>query len=373
MNSINLSLSLLFLTGSVLLAEPGAVALPDSTTPAVGTTVPANDPLVEVLPILKKDYPDFPSLNYKPGDKLEDLVARSNGGISLISQDSGASTPIVTATLPEGVVYCRAASFTPKKSWADLAAEWKDEVQGNHSNGVILDLRSNETPQDIQGAAQMLALLAPDDKALARYKPITDTGGSAPVPAYSAPETAICGPVIILTDQRTTGAAEVLAACLKADGALVLGGQTAGKGAALTEQTLSSGKILRYIQGHINLADGSDLWGRPVAPDIAVTVDNRTEKAALVLIKHNDVLDVIGESPDRHLMSEAALIKGQDPEWDAYLASLEKKPALLSLPIIHDETLISALDSLKAIQVSQRRPETSTTTDATPPVTTSVQ
>ena len=108
-------------------------------------------------------------------------------------------------------------------------------------------------------------------------------------------------------------------------------------------------------------------------PDISLPVNDRTEKGALILIAHHDVLDVIGESPDRHLMSEAALIQGEDPEWDSYLASLEKKPVLLSLPVIHDEALISALDSLKAIQVSQRHSETSTQTALASPTTTSVQ
>jgi hypothetical protein len=75
-----------------------------------------------------------------------------------------------------------------------------------------------------------------------------------------------------------------------------------------------------------------------------------------VLIKDNHILDVIQESPERHRLSEATLVQGQDPEWDDYLASLEQKPFLLSLPVIHDVVLITALDSLKAIQLSQRSP-----------------
>jgi hypothetical protein len=103
-------------------------------------------------------------------------------------------------------------------------------------------------------------------------------------------------------------------------------------------------------------------------------VDDHTEKAALTLIKDNQILDVIQESAERHRMSEASLVQGQDPEWDDYLASLEGRPVLLSLPVIHDVVLISALDSLKAIRLSQRpSPPAQATADASPSASTSVQ
>jgi hypothetical protein len=116
-------------------------------------------------------------------------------------------------------------------------------------------------------------------------------------------------------------------------------------------------------------------WGHPVVPDIALKVNDRTEKAALVLIRDNHISDVIEESAERHRLSEASLVKGQDPELDDYLASLEKGPVLLSLPVIHDVVLISALDSLRAIRLSERLSTEATTTAkvSTPATTSSVQ
>jgi hypothetical protein len=72
-------------------------------------------------------------------------------------------------------------------------------------------------------------------------------------------------------------------------------------------------------------------------------------------------------------MNEASLVKGQDPEWDEYLASLEKGPVLLSLPRIHDTVLIGALDSLKAIRLSQSSIPAQVTAKVSPPATTSIQ
>jgi hypothetical protein len=102
-------------------------------------------------------------------------------------------------------------------------------------------------------------------------------------------------------------------------------------------------------------------------------VDDRSERAALTLIRDNQILDVIGESPERHRMSEAALVQGQDPEWDDYLATLERKPVLLSLPVIHDVVLISALDSLKAIRLSERTQTAPVGADTVNPASASLQ
>jgi hypothetical protein len=180
-------------------------------------------------------------------------------------------------------------------------------------------------------------------------------------------------PIVVLTNNLTSGAAELLAASLKKDGALVIGRPTAGKAAIFEEQTLSTGQILRYATSDVQLDDGTSLLGHPVTPDVCLNVDSHNEKGALVLIAHHNVMDVIGESTPRHLMNEASLIKGVDPEWDEYLASLEKKSVLLSLPVIHDQVLISAMDSLKAIQVSQRHTDAPTQTAQSSQTATSVQ
>lgn len=361
MNTLQLiSLSLL-LTGQVLLADPAAVV-----------SVPAADPIAEALPILQAGYPDFPALHYQPGEKLEDLIARSNGGISLVAPDAPPPTPIITTTLPDGSVYWRLASFTPKKDWAELGTELQNDSQNGANGGAVLDLRSNEAPEDMRGASQIMSFFVPGDTSLKRYH-LKNVEGNHLVADDLTVDTHFHGPLVVLTNQRTTGAAEVLAASLKADGALVVGAQTAGKGASFSEWKLSSGKILRFVAEHVRLADGSDLWGHPVVPDIALTEDEHTEKAALMLIRDDHILDVIQESAERHRMSEASLVQGQDPEWDEYLASLEKGPVLLSLPSIHDIVLISALDSLKAIQFSQRPAPAQATASASPPATTSIQ
>ncbi|MCE0522419.1 MAG: S41 family peptidase [Methylacidiphilales bacterium] len=344
MNILKLTLpSLLLLAGPLLLAEPPTVAPPN----------PA-DPLAEALPILQAKYIDFQALNYKPGDHLSDLIARSGGKITLTAPETAsAPDPIITVTLPDNILYWRLASFTPEKSWADLGTQL--EQASSSATGIILDLRSNVAPDDYHGVAQVVGLFDPEDQTLFGYEA---AGGDHGV---RIPDHPFRAPIIVLTNHETTGAAEALAACLKADGALVVGRVTAGKMGIFAEQKLSSGQVLRYVTGPVGPSEPSAgmerhslAWDQPVAPDIGLTVNDHAEKAALTLIKDGQILDVIQESAERHRISEASLVHGEDPEWDSYLATLERKPVLLSLPLIHDVVLISALDSLKAIRFSER-------------------
>ena len=350
------------------------------TGPAFGSdspvTTPARpvDPLVEALQVLQAQYIDFKSLNYKPGDHLSDLIARSGGKISLVAPDAeSAPLPIITATLPEGVLYWRLASFAlpAGKGWPDLVAQLKPAGV----RGIILDLRSNLTPDNYAGANQLRSFFG------SPYEP----GATRTEPDEQPITQLFPYPTIILTNNQTTGAAEALAGFLQAAGALVVGRATAGKVAVFQEYKLSNGQVLRYVTATPGSNDPADLfkfrtevplWGHPVVPDITVNVDEHMEKAALVLIKDNQIDDVIQESAQRHRLSEATLVQGQDPEWDGYLASLEQKPVLLSLPVIHDVVLVRALDSIKAIHLSEQTspaPATANAANASMPASASIQ
>jgi hypothetical protein len=355
-------LSLFALACPAVWAEPPSV--PSPTTP---------DLLAEALPILQAKYVDFKALNYKPGDTLNDLITRSDGKISVKTPEIGftpfpiLTTPL-TATLPDDTLYWRLASFArpPGKKWPDLAAELKQASV----SGVILDLRSNSTPDDYEGAEQILSILRPAPTPPKALETIDD----------SRSEPLVIPPlIVILINGRTVGSAEALAGFLQADGALVVGRTSAGQVGIFQEDTLSSGQVLRYAATGPDPAlvfkfrSQAPRWGQPIVPDLALTVDDQNERAALTLIKDNQISEVIQESAERHRLSEAALVQGQDPEFDDYLASLERHPVLLSLPVVHDTVLISALDSLKAIRLSQRPLPAEATANASLPSSTSVQ
>ena len=341
MKIINVTFAAIWLAaGGGLIAEPAAAP----TAPSAASA-PVADPTAEALPILQAKYVNFADLHYQTGDHLSDLTARSEGKISLVSPESSTPTPILNAVLPDGIAYWRLGSFTPKKDWASVAGDLKSMIDTQHVFGAVLDLRANAS-DDYAGAAQVLSLFVPNDTSLLRYAVQVKTP-ETPAPVLAQPH--FSGPIIVLTNDQTANAAEALAGCLKSDGGLVIGRATAGTG--FEEAKLSNGEILRFA---VPLSPQiGDTMIRPVTPDIAMNVDDRNERAALTLIRDDHVLDVIQESAERRRMSEASLVKGQDPEWDAYLASLENGRVLLSLPRIHDPVLVTGLDSLRAIRLSE--------------------
>ena len=243
------------------------------------------------------------------------------------------------------------------------------------AEGIVLDLRSSVAPDDYAGAARLAGFFVPNQKALFSLVPEAASADSVQTFRSAASGPLFHQPVVVVTNRQTTGAAEALAACLKAQGALVVGRATSGKAADFAEQKLSTGQVLRFAVARVRLADGADLWNHPVVPDISLTVNDQTEKAALNLIGQNGVLDVIREASERRRMSEAALVQGDDPEWDEYLEAHEKKtkPLHPAAAPVQDVVLINALDSLKAIEVSQRRAAPSSGGETAPDAPSSVR
>jgi len=368
MRAIPFKVKFVFMAGLLLFAGPMLKAEPSATT-----TPRSPDPLAEALPILQAKYADFQALQFKEGDKLGDLMARSNGKIYLCEPEP-TPTPIITAFLPGNIIYWRLSSFTPETSWADLSAQF-DQWTGQGAEGIILDLRSNTAPDDYAGAARLADFFTPNQTTLFSFMPGSGAANSEQVFRNDAPGPVFHLPVVIMTNRQTDGAAEALAACLKVQGALVVGRTTRGRAADFAEQKLSTGQVLRFAVAQVRMADGTDLWKHPVNPDISLVVNDQIEKAALDLIGQHGVLEVIRETAERHRMSEAALVQGKDPEWDAYLASREKKPETnhSTAPSVQDVVLINALDSLKAIQVSQRHTTTPSDGGAAPEASASVQ
>jgi hypothetical protein len=298
----------------------------------------------ELLALLRANYVDYDKIPSKGAD-LHEIIAESRGGLS-VAPATVSAIRMYAADLPGNVIYWRAGSFTPATSWNDLAAHTNRATAG--ASGLILDLRSNTTPDDFEGALRVASFLLKGQPGLNFRQ---DTFHPA---AFSTAEVLRGQPtVIVLTNHATRGAAEILAASLQAHGALVMGGATEGKAAIFSEVPLGSGSVLRYATSHVYLADGTDLWDRPVVPDVTTRTNARDEAFALSLIDQEKVSEVIGEVAARHRMSEAALVAGQDPEQDAFIASREGIAPAPQASVTRDIALVEAMDSLKAIRVLQ--------------------
>jgi hypothetical protein len=343
------------LLATVVQAEPTPAPKPDV------------DPLAEALPLLQTGYVDFAKLQATPKDHLADLVTRSAGGISVDPTTAPAvSVPILTALLAPDTIYCRLSSFAPAAGWADFTSQL-DKWLGASPQGIVLDLRSNGAPDDFDGAARVAGFFM---AAGAPLFTIQDAQGHSHNYVSSGPDPLVLTqPIAVLIDHRTAGAAEALAACLRDSGALLIGEKTMGRGALFTDAPLSGGQTLRYATGRVLMADGTSLWNNPVVPDICLPMDDKKEQAVLGLIGQNRIAEVIQEASRSHRLSEAALVRGEDPEIEAYLPSTGKKQAGAPQDIV----LVNALDGLTAIRLSRRTPDPAAAEVASPEIPSAVQ
>jgi carboxyl-terminal processing protease len=164
---------------------------------------------------------------------------------------------------------------------------------------------------------------------------------------------------VVLMNGRTAGAAEAFAAAMRASGgAILLGRSSAGQAALFQENKLGSGRYLRLAVGRVALADGTQLYGKPVSPDIDIYINDDKEKEALQdETTHTDAAPLVLELPARGHLSEAALVRDETPELDEALADQlhDNKPADgKDHTQLQDIALMRAMDVLRTIDLSQK-------------------
>ncbi|HMJ88683.1 MAG TPA: S41 family peptidase, partial [Candidatus Acidoferrum sp.] len=170
------------------------------------------------------------------------------------------------------------------------------------------------------------------------------------------------GPVTVLVNHFTAGAAEALAAVLReTDVALIIGTNTAGLASATKDFPLSNGQTLRVATQPLKLANGGELLS--LKPDILVEVSPDDERAYFVdayrMLPRSGFegsntnvvsLSITNKGPRRRI-NEAELVRmsreGIDPDEEAK----SSRPATPGKPVIADPALARAVDLLKALAI----------------------
>ena len=170
--------------------------------------------------------------------------------------------------LPAGMGYMRAAGVFPGAA-AEIAAAL-DKWQAAGAFGAILDLRG------ANGAAaeEVPAVAARFVPAGATVYALSDRQGREISAAKAAPPPAAPLPLMVLVDEETTGAAELLAAVLAGGvkGAMVIGRETAGDPLIREPRQLSTGGYVLLAARRLATADGAIYAGaNGVAPDVVIT------------------------------------------------------------------------------------------------------
>lgn len=148
--------------------------------------------------------------------------------------------------------------------------------------GLIVDLRYFRDGNNFEGAAMVAGLFTDPGTPLFS---IQDLARAQKIFKTQRQPLAIDRqfPIIVLVNQYTRGAGEVLAHLLRDRcQALLVGQSTAGEGGLYTETQLSSGRYLRLASTRVTLADGADLIGRPLHPDVKIPVTPQQDVKAYV-------------------------------------------------------------------------------------------
>jgi C-terminal processing protease CtpA/Prc len=147
---------------------------------------------------------------------------------------------------------------------------------------------------------------------------------------------------VVLIDQDTRGAAEVLAATLRDNAkAMLVGSQTAGAAVEFEEFLVGAGRSVRVAVAQALVPKSGALFPKGVAPDIAVRLDRETrDKIFDQTTKDGATQFAFDVEPPR--MNEAALVANTNPEITE--DSREK-----ASPALRDTVLQRAVDLVTAI------------------------
>ena len=297
---------------------------------------------------LRKDTLSYDELNRAA---LSGLLARLGNGADLVTQpfdrsesEKGPALRLVSEMLSSEIVYVRPASL----SGSELKAF--DSVLGGFqrspANALVLDLRCPGGVDSFRNAADFASRFLPSGTPLFSTERPSDSG----VPqAYSSRRGHIWKKqTVILVDQDTCPAGEVLAACLREHlGALIVGENTTGRTVEFEEIPLGASGVLRYAVAEVVLNDGTQLFDGGVAPDVVSKLDRNAKLSCLVAAQMDGVRTYVFES-ERARLNEAALVAGTNPELQDQLVQSERVTAQPASPPHRDTVLQTAVDILAA-------------------------
>ncbi|CAA7599599.1 C-terminal-processing peptidase S41A [Acididesulfobacillus acetoxydans] len=189
------------------------------------------------------------------------------------------SEPEVTGQLLDGHIgYLQVSVFGSAVPQA--FAQAASGLQKKGADAWIVDLREN--PGGYLAAALALAADFIPGEAVVRVQ--TRTGGTQTLVASQKGLVRIHGPVILLTDENSASASEVLTAALKDhDAAFVLGEKTFGKGSVQQIYPFADGAALKMTIAHFFSPAGHPINQVGIKPDLSVDPALAKEAAELLL------------------------------------------------------------------------------------------
>jgi len=269
------------------------------------------------------------------------------GGTTGTTLSSDTAEPVKSAVLESNVAYLRVGEV--ESGLADkMNAAYHALAATNKVAGVALDLRFADG-NDYAAAIAVAALFTAKKTTLLEWgKEVGE------LPPAGDP---IPGPLVVLVNGETGGAAEALAAALReADAGLIIGNPTAGLAMTTRDFPLKNGERLRIAMNPVKLGNGVAI--SHVAPDIAVTVSPDDERAYLknpyLTLVQNNASATVGTNdflPSVDHTSEADLVQEKIKDGDDAGATVPAHVKSQAKPVIQDPVLARAVDLIKGLAI----------------------
>ena len=221
------------------------------------------------------------------------------------------------------------------------------ESRSRNVEGLVIDLRTVSEDSDYDLANSIISRFVGNGEPT--FDLITK-GTTEPKKFTSQLNPLYQGPIAVLVDTQTAGAAEVIAGVLKTkERALLIGQTTAGR--AVKYKTEPLGNLLVSVaESEVQITGLPLIFPAGLVPDIAVNVAQDTENQVLAE-SDSGPLDPYINDEGRPRLNEAALVNGTNPELDTYEEQEADKPSRTQLK---DECLQHAIDFLITLSLYKK-------------------
>lgn len=236
--------------------------------------------------------------------------------------------------LDDKIGYIKINQFQEQTS-NDLAAALR-KMEEEKAVGLVLDLR-NDPGGLLNSAIDVSSQFLPKGK-LVVY---TKTRSGEKQEFFTDRDTHFTQPMIVLVNQGSASASEIVAGALKDwNRAVVMGTLTFGKGSVQTVIPLSDGSGLRLTTAKYYTPSGKSIQNTGITPDIIVKLEAKNGEKEHVVVREKDL--------QRHLPNEQADTKEEEKE---------------TAPVVVDEKddiqLQRAVDLLKSWNIFKGLPKAS--------------
>jgi carboxyl-terminal processing protease len=249
------------------------VVAPIEGTPAYRAGIQPGDRILKIEGLTTKDMQlaeAVKRMRGKPGSKITITIVREGWAEPkdfLITREQIRVHSVKNNQLEPGIEYIRLRQFQEQTA-NDLEAALDKYVKEGKIQGLVLDLRNNP-------GGLLTSAVEVTEKFLEPGKLVVYTEGRVRNQnmrfSSNSKHTYTDFPIVVLVNQGSASASEIVAGALQDWGrAVVLGSQSFGKGSVQTIIPLSDGSGLRLTTAKYFTPKGRSIHGKGITPDILV-------------------------------------------------------------------------------------------------------